>query len=81
MTVRLRFFASLRERLRTSAAERTLADGATVADLWAALCRERPDLEALSKSITFAVNREYVERTHVLTDGDEVALIPPVSGG
>jgi len=81
MTVRLRFFASLRERLKASAAERTLSDGATVADLWAVLCRERPDLETLSRSITFAVNREYVEREHVLADGDEVALIPPVSGG
>jgi len=81
MTVRLRFFASLRERLKVSAADRTLADGATVADLWAALCREQPELAPLSKSISFAVNREYVERDHILADGDEVALIPPVSGG
>ena len=81
MTIHLRFFASLRERLKTSAAERALPHGATVGDLWASLCRERPDLEALGKSISFAVNREYVERDHVLRDGDEVALIPPVSGG
>lgn len=81
MTVRLRFFASLRERLKASEAERTLADGATVGDLWAALCLERPELEPLKGSISFAVNREYVERAHVLSDGDEVALIPPVSGG
>jgi molybdopterin converting factor subunit 1 len=81
VTVRLRFFASLRERLKASEAERTLADGATIADLWAVLCRERPDLQPLSASISFAVNREYVEREHVLRDGDEVALIPPVSGG
>lgn len=81
MIVRLRFFASLRERLKAREAERTLADGATVADLWAALCQERPDLQPLSASISFAVNREYVERDHVLADGDEVALIPPVSGG
>ena len=81
MIVHLRFFASLRERLKASAAEHRLADGATVADLWAALCRERPDLECLSGSISFAVNREYVERQHRLHEGDEVALIPPVSGG
>jgi len=81
MIVQLRFFASLRERLKVSAATRTVADGATIADLWAALCSERPDLEPLSKSISFAVNREYVERDHILADGDEVALIPPVSGG
>lgn len=81
MTVRLRFFASLRERLKASEAERTLADGSTVADLWAELCRERPDLAPLGASVSFAVNREYVERGHRLADGDEVALIPPVSGG
>lgn len=81
MIVQLRFFASLRERLQMSAAERALPDGATVADVWAALCRERPELEPLGASITFAVNREYVDRTHPLADGDEVALIPPVSGG
>lgn len=81
MIVHLRFFASLRERLKMSAAERTLADGATVADVWLALCRDRPDLEPLGGSITFAVNREYVDRAHRLADGDELALIPPVSGG
>jgi molybdopterin converting factor subunit 1 len=81
MIVHLRFFASLRERLQASEAERTLADGATVADLWADLCRDRPELACLSGSVSFAVNREYVERDHRLADDDEVALIPPVSGG
>ena len=81
MIVHLRFFASLRERLKIDAAQRMLIDGATVGDLWAALCRERPDLEPLGDSMSFAVNREYVEREHRLADGDEVALIPPVSGG
>lgn len=81
MTVQLRFFASLRERLHQREATRTLPAGATVGEVWAALCAERPELAALTASISFAVNREYVERTHVLQDGDELALIPPVSGG
>jgi molybdopterin converting factor subunit 1 len=81
MVVRLRFFASLRERLRRSEAEWTLADGAAVNDLWIALCGAYPELTALSPSISFAVNREYVDRDHVLREHDEVALIPPVSGG
>lgn len=81
MTVQLRFFASLRERLGTREASRALADGATIADLWAALCAEHPAIEPLGASMSFAVNREYVERSHRLADGDEVALIPPVSGG
>lgn len=81
ITVHLRFFASLRERLRTAGADRSLSRGASVADLWAALCGERPDLVPLGASMSFAVNREYVERDHILAEGDEVALIPPVSGG
>ncbi len=81
MLIRLRFFASLRERLRCSEAERRLPEGATVDDLWQALCAEHPQLAGLRSSMTFAVNREYVRGDHVLTANDEVALIPPVSGG
>ena len=81
MVVRLRFFASLRERLQRSDAEQTLADGATVDDLWTALCAQYPQLGELRAAISFAVNREYVDRNHRLSDNDEVALIPPVSGG
>ena len=81
MIVRLRFFASLRERLRRSEAEYTLADGANVKDLWAALCADYPQLAELGTSVSFAVNQEYVDREHRLSNNDEVALIPPVSGG
>jgi molybdopterin converting factor small subunit len=45
--VRLRFFASLRERLHCSEAERSLPDAATINDLWAALCAEHPQLVEL----------------------------------
>ena len=81
MTVRLRFFASLRERLRASEAEQTLPEGSTVGEAWDALCRAHPEIACLSTSIAFAVNREYVDRAHPLADQDELALIPPVSGG
>ncbi len=81
MIVQLRFFASLRERLRRTEQEWTLPDGATVDDLWAALCATYPQLSELRSSISFAVNRAYVDRTCRLADQDEVALIPPVSGG
>jgi molybdopterin converting factor subunit 1 len=81
MVVHLRFFASLRERLRRSDAEYTLAEGATVGDLWTALCADHPQLVDLGRSISFAVNQEYVDRVHCLSENDEVALIPPVSGG
>jgi len=81
MVVRLRFFASLRERLHCSEGDFTLADGSNVEDLWAALCTEYPQLVELGASVSFAVNREYVNREHRLSNNDEVALIPPVSGG
>jgi MoaE-MoaD fusion protein len=76
--ISVRLFAGLRERAGVSRLE--LEDVATVADVW-------PRLEQLSQlgdepgGLLYAVNREYVDRAHALSDGDEVALIPPVSGG
>jgi molybdopterin synthase catalytic subunit len=72
--VTVRLFAGLRERAGTGKLE---LDGvATVADVWPALgLGEEP------AGLLYAVNRTYVERTQALRDGDEVALIPPVSGG
>jgi molybdopterin synthase catalytic subunit len=81
MNIELRFFASLRERLKSSGGAREIPDGTTVGELWSTLCREHPEIELMSASMSFAVNREYVERDHRLRDGDELALIPPVSGG
>jgi molybdopterin converting factor subunit 1 len=80
MTIRVRFFASLRERLRSSEVLRELPSGATVADLVTALQGDFPAF-ADSGRVSIAVNAEYVDAQHVLADGDEVALIPPVSGG
>ena len=73
-SVTLRLFAGLRELAGRSSIE--LEDVATVADVWPLL-----ELGAEPGGLLYAVNREYVERAHVLADGDEVALIPPVSGG
>jgi MoaE-MoaD fusion protein len=72
--VKVRLFAGLRER--AGFAERELAGVARVGDVWAALgLGDEPD------GLLYAVNREYADRAHELADGDEVALIPPVSGG
>ena len=74
MRVTVRLFAGLRER--TGRARLELDDVARVADVWPAL-----DLGEEPPGLLYAVNREYVERGHELADGDEVAIIPPVSGG
>jgi molybdopterin converting factor subunit 1 len=79
--VRLRFFASLRERLRTSEREIEVARGVTVRQIWDDLCAEHPGLERLGSSVSFAVNREYADGDTAVGEGDEVAFIPPVSGG
>jgi molybdopterin synthase catalytic subunit len=81
MRVTVRFFASIRERLRRDAADVEVPAGSTVADLWAMLCAAHPVLDEMRGSVSFARNREYVERSQPLAEGDEVAVIPPVSGG
>jgi molybdopterin synthase catalytic subunit len=72
--VRVKLFAGLRERAGWS--ERELDGVARVADVWPAL-----ELGDEPAGLLYAVNKEYAERGHELADGDEVALIPPVSGG
>ena len=74
MRVSVRLFAGVRERAGTARLE--LDDVARVDDVWARL-----DLGDEPSGLVYAVNREYVDRGHELRDGDEVALIPPVSGG
>jgi molybdopterin synthase catalytic subunit/molybdopterin converting factor small subunit len=73
MTVRVRLFAGLRDRAGWSQRE---IDAATVADVWRAL-----ELGDEPGGLLYAVNKEYATREHALADGDEVAVIPPVSGG
>jgi len=74
--VRVKLFAALREQAGTRERELELADGAGVGDVWGAL-----GLGAEPRGLVYAVNRSYVERETQLRDGDEVAVIPPVSGG
>jgi molybdopterin synthase catalytic subunit len=74
MRVTVRLFAGLRERAGWS--ERELEVAGSVRDVWPAL-----ELGAEPDGLLYAVNREYADRTRVLAEGDEVAVIPPVSGG
>lgn len=76
MKVRVRLFAALRERAGSGSVEVDLPDGAAVGDVWPAL-----SLGAEPPGLLFAVNRSYAERGERLVAGDEVAVIPPVSGG
>jgi molybdopterin converting factor subunit 1 len=76
MRITVRLFAMLRERAGSDALELDLPDGARVSDALAEL-----DHLAGGLSLVMAVNREYAARDQPLAAGDELALIPPVSGG
>jgi molybdopterin synthase catalytic subunit len=76
MRVRVRLFAGLRERAGLGSVEVELPEGAVVGDVW-----PRLDIGEEPSGLLYAVNREYAEATAALSTGDEVAVIPPVSGG
>ena len=79
--VRVRTFAGLREALGFSEAEMTLPVGTDVAGLVARLAADYPEARLTTRRYTVAINRAYAPPDRVLADGDEVGLIPPVSGG
>jgi molybdopterin converting factor subunit 1 len=81
MRVRVRLFASLRDAVGDTAKELDLASGATAEDAWRALVALHPGLAPRRASLAAAVNRSYRDFDAVLQDGDELAFIPPVSGG
>ena len=81
MIVRVRLFAQLRERAGAREVAIELGGDATIEDAWAALVRLHPALDPHRAATRFARNGAYAEPTDALADGDELACIPPVSGG
>lgn len=79
MTVRL--FARLRDIAGAPELARDVAPGATIGTVWRDLTREFPDLAAYERSISSALNADYARMDNTVRDGDEVAFLPPVSGG
>src|ERR687897_616032 len=80
MRVSVRLFAGLRERAGTDRLEVELPDGARVADVLAAMAAT-PVGELRPRECVVAVNRDYAAADAVVQAGDEIALVPPVSGG
>ncbi len=81
VSVTIKLFATLRERAKTTEVEREFAEGVTVGEIWQTLTKDYPALAAHRGTVSFAVNREYVDGVFRPRDRDEVAFIPPVSGG
>ena len=77
MTIKVKFFASLREEVERNEADLHPQDDMTVAQVWEQACQDMP----LPEHILSAVNMEYVSADTVVKDGDEVAFFPPVTGG
>lgn len=81
MLVTIRLFARLRELAGASELQRELPEAATARTAWAAIAQEFPALSDYEATISCAVNEEYARLSVPLADGDEVAFLPPVSGG
>jgi molybdopterin synthase catalytic subunit len=81
ITIHLRFFAGQRDIVGQAELSLSVAPGTTVGDVWEQLVRDYPRLEGYRGSLLYAVNHEFSDLATVLHDGDEVAYIPPVSGG
>ncbi len=79
MKITVKFFASVREVIGTRSEVIEVPDNISVADLWQRYMEKYPRLAKLG--LAYAVNHEYSGLQRVLKDGDEVAFIPPVSGG
>lgn len=81
MLIRVRLFAIQRELAGTREVGLDLPAGSTVDAVWDALVERHPVLAPGRASVRFARNGEYADRESLVSDGDEVAVIPPVSGG
>lgn len=81
MPVMIRLFAGLRDIAGAGELVRDVPSPATVATAWDTITREWPALAPYRASLSCAVNAEYARFTDTIADGDEVAFLPPVSGG
>lgn len=81
MRVTVRLFARLREIAGAPELDREIPSPNTVAGVWSGLVAEFPDFAPYAQSISCAVNADYARLTSPVADGDDVAFLPPVSGG
>ena len=81
MRVNVRLFARLRDIAGAGELTREAPSGSTVGAVWSSLVKEFPELAPYEKSISCAVNADYSRFSASVAEGDEIAFLPPVSGG
>lgn len=81
MRINVKLFAILKDRAGVADVALDLPTATTVTAAAEAIAKQYPQLSAFLPRIAFAVNQTYTDRATVLKEGDELALIPPVSGG
>ena len=81
MRISVKLFGAYRDAVGEEQLERELPPGTDLAGLWSALGAEWPALTELDPVRLSSVNLDFAVDEHVLSDGDEVAFFPPVSGG
>ena len=81
MRVTVRLFARLRDITGAAELPCDVTPGATIGSVWRQLVTQFPDLAGYERSISSAVNADYARMDHPVHEGDEIAFLPPVSGG
>jgi molybdopterin converting factor subunit 1 len=81
MRVTVRLFARLRDIAGSSELTREVGTKATIGSVWRELVAEFPELEGYGRSISTALNADYARMEQTVREGDEIAFLPPVSGG
>jgi molybdopterin converting factor subunit 1 len=79
--VTVRLFARLRELAGRESWDIEMPAGATAADAWAVIAADTPSLAPFDRAISVAVNASFARMSRPLAEGDDVAFLPPVSGG
>jgi molybdopterin converting factor small subunit len=81
VNVRVRFYSFFKDLTGQEQIDKTLPDGSRIADLLELLFADFPELAGMRRSILIAVGVDYQKPAHLLQEGDEVSLFPPVQGG
>ena len=81
MRITIRLFARLRDIAGSGELARDVPPGATVRTVWRTLVAEFPGMAAYERSVSTAVNADYARLEAGIAEGDEIAFLPPVSGG